>query len=556
MEKRSFIVTMVALQMLAGISQAATAPAPDAGQAIRELQSTPAAPLPSTSVPLEPKAPVTEPAAQTQSDLRVMVQAFILSGNQSIDSDSLQSLLKDYLNRPLTLTQLQQAAAQITAHYRQQGWLLAQAYLPAQHIEQGAVQLQIIEGEFGQITLNNLSQVAQRPLENARRNLQEGDGIRSQKLEQALLSLQDLHGVQVSSALSAGEALGSSDLMIDIQDGKAYQGNLALDNYGNQYNGRYRLSGNLALNNPFKLADQISLNALISDENQYYLRGQYELPVGAWNTMVGAAYSWMNYSLAKDFSQLDAHGQADIASLYAKQDWLRQRQYGLSSRLTYDNKQLLDRMDTLALDSDKTLDSLSFQLNGYWYDGLLLGSANSYSLSWTLGEVSLNSADARTQDALLNSAGRFQRLNLSYLRQQQLTPKLVLALKMRGQWADTNLNSSEKFSLGGIYGVRSYPEGEASGDQGWLMNIELSQRLNQHFDVGAFVDAGAITLNKNPISSQDNRRSLSSAGLSGSWQAGQSWHLSLSAAHRLGSEKAQSGDNQDYAIWGKVSWQY
>jgi hemolysin activation/secretion protein len=38
--------------------------------------------------------------------------------------------------------------------------------------------------------------------------------------------------------------------------------------------------------------------------------------------------------------------------------------------------------------------------------------------------------------------------------------------KLRGQVAFDNLDTSEKIGLGGAYGVRAYPEGEAYGDQG------------------------------------------------------------------------------------------
>ena len=44
------------------------------------------------------------------------------------------------------------------------------------------------------------------------------------------------------------------------------------------------------------------------------------------------------------------------------------------------------------------------------------------------------------------------------------------------QLANKNLDSSEKFTLGGIGGVRAYPSGEASGDEGRKISFDLKYK--------------------------------------------------------------------------------
>ena len=58
-------------------------------------------------------------------------------------------------------------------------------------------------------------------------------------------------------------------------------------------------------------------------------------------------------------------------------------------------------------------------------------------------------------------------------RLQALPAGFSLNLQWRGQWTNNNLDSSEKFSLGGPYGVRAYATAEAMGDRGWLGSVEL-----------------------------------------------------------------------------------
>ena len=67
--------------------------------------------------------------------------------------------------------------------------------------------------------------------------------------------------------------------------------------------------------------------------------------------------------------------------------------------------------------------------------------------------------------------------------------------------AEGNLDSSEKFSLGGPNALRAYPVGEASGDEGQLLSAELRCTLpfaaqSGNLQLIGFYDAGHILINK------------------------------------------------------------
>ena len=53
-----------------------------------------------------------------------------------------------------------------------------------------------------------------------------------------------------------------------------------------------------------------------------------------------------------------------------------------------------------------------------------------------------------------------------------MTDRVSLYAAINGQFASKNLDISEKMGLGGANGVRAYPEGEAYGDQGYVLNLE------------------------------------------------------------------------------------
>ena len=88
-----------------------------------------------------------------------------------------------------------------------------------------------------------------------------------------------------------------------------------------------------------------------------------------------------------------------------------------------------------------------------------------------------------------------------------------MLLSLSGQQANKNLNSSEKFSLGGASGVRAYPQGEGSGDQGLLANIELQRNLTAQVQGVVFYDFGQVDINRNPFAAGSNTRSLGGVGV-------------------------------------------
>ena len=378
--------------------------------------------------------------------------------------------------------------------------------------------------------------------------------MRAGALENALMSLDALPASQVNSRLSRGEQVGTSALDIDVNDLPALSGQLSLDNYGNTYNGEYRLTGGLTVANPFGLGDSLQLQALVSDGDQKYLSTQYELPVGPWNTRVGLSLSWLEYELGKDFDSLNAKGKAATGSVFASQNWWQQRRWGVSSRIEWRYRDLED--EQLGVASEKTLRSVTLDLvNGYWRDDLLGGSANSYRLSWTHGELSMDSPYAVASD-FYGTEGRYHKVNLAVLRQQRLSPRFTLNMNFRGQLADGNLDSVEKMSLGGAYGIRAFPQGEASGDEGWLASTELRYALSSQWQLGAFLEAGEITYNKDPLAIGDRHRNLKGAGVSAYWQPHHQWQISATAATSLDGEEAASDEPEDVYLWGQIQWMF
>lgn len=159
-------------------------------------------------------------------------------------------------------------------------------------------------------------------------------------------------------------------------------------------------------------------------------------------------------------------------------------------------------------------------------DGTITQSGNTTTIEQATLEATLAAADR----ASARSAGRFRKVNLDLARIQALSERVDLYGRLSRQWASNNLDSSEKFGLGGAHGVRAYPSGEGFGDAGSIAQVELRYTM-ENFAPFVFHDAGKVTINHTPWCAGTNKRSLSGSGIGLRFHRGH-WYANLVAAWR------------------------
>ena len=486
---------------------------PDAGRVLRDLQQTPVPLVPN----IVPSLPASIQADQAlANEVKVRINSIIITGNQELPTPELQALVASLAGGEQGLSQLNAAAARITAYYRERGFAVARAYLPAQDITSGTVTINVIEGRISSHRLTNNSLLSDANAQTYVGQLKDGDVVRSSQIDRSLLLLRDTPGVGNSRAtLQPGASVGTSELLIELDPANAFNGSLELDNYGSRYTGEYRLGGNFNLVSPLKIGDQLSFSALTSGQNLSFGRLAYQLPVGSDGLRVGAAYFDTRYKLSKEFAALEAHGSASSTSAFAAYPFIRSQLKNLSGTLSFENKRLNDYVDATATATRKQVKATSAGLSGNLQDTLGGGGISSFDLSVIFGKLSIDSPTALAIDAVsAQSSGSFTRLAYNTSRLQRLSDTAVLSFAVSGQQANKNLDSSEKFALGGANGIRAYPQGEASGDEGRRATLELRQAFGQGLQGTVFYDFGRIKLNKTPFGPPAaNSRTLAGAGI-------------------------------------------
>jgi hemolysin activation/secretion protein len=522
---KTFAIALLALVSALAYSQER----PDSGQILQQTREPFRLPPPAEP-DLRPKPPEPKPALGGQPQLRVKVTAFTFSGNTLLPESELNTSVAEFVGKELDFEGLNDAATTARAYYRTRGYFLAQAYLPQQTIRNGVVEITIIEGRWGTIELDKkpATRISTKLLAGILgAHLRQGDIITETGLERPLLLINDLPDASVTTELRPSETVGAANLRVNVDPGAgSFNGNVDFDNQGNRFTGEYRLGVNLSINSPLKWGDRASVRVFTTDEKMSYGRLAYDLPVGYYGTRVGVSYAHFDYALAKDFASLLANGEGDVKSLYLFHPFIRTRNSNLILALAYEEKTLIDRIDTQGVNDQRNIYTYKAGLVGDFRDGAFGGGLNAYSFGYTWGNLGISPASTEATD--LGATGRqtegnFHKLNYDLRRQQRITDDASILFSVSGQLASRNLASAEKMSLGGPNGVRAYPVGEATADSGLVTQTELRyiipgfKFLNGDATVLGFYDWGTAKINENPQpTDSENIRSFGGYGFGAS----------------------------------------
>ena len=185
-----------------------------------QLQQVPRAPTPPRSVPdlrVERSRP---PAVPEAAGPKFVVRALHVTGESRFTEAQLIAVSGFQPGAAVDLAGLRSMAARISDFYNRHGYFVAQAYVPAQSLEDGSVTIAVIEGHYGKVELADHAHVSSRLAHSVLAGVDPGRVVATAPLERRLLLLSDLPGTAVKSTLGPGEAVGTSDLTVDLEPGR------------------------------------------------------------------------------------------------------------------------------------------------------------------------------------------------------------------------------------------------------------------------------------------------------------------------------------------------
>ena len=518
---------------------------PDSGAVIQSLPKAQQQPAPAPDIETGVRRP--RGIADIEG-LSIDITAFRITGLSVISDELARQALQPYVGKGKRFQDLLDAAAELKKLLAGQGFFLAEVVVPEQKIKDGVVELLVLEGRLGKVKVDVAKDVGMSTayIESFVADLKPGSIIETAAIERALFLLSDLKGINIRTVFEPGEKTGSSNLTIKVTRTRTFEGNFDTDGNGSIYTGIYRYGGGIDFNNLAGRGDLFSVRYSRAADTLEYRRFSYLMPLGASGTKVGIALSDLNYRLTTaTFDPLQASGTANITSLIVGYPILRSRNVNLIATGQGDLRKLRDVQDSPAAKrkSEKSLLVSSASLGGDFRDSIGGGGINVFNAAQTYGNLSFQTEATRLADrppplgAGRGTGGQYTKTNLTYSRLQTIMDGVGFYFSYNSQFASKNLDSSEKFSLGGPQAVRAYPQGEGSGDEGYVFTGELrfrvpiGEELPGNMVLTAFYDSGVSRLNKTAlITDTNNGRAISGVGVGVNWEVPGNWSLRGSLA--------------------------
>ena len=493
---------------------------------------------------------------QAGDDAQFTIENFIMEApDLFLDKEELTRILEEGMGEQKTMAQLRRTVDALTSYCRTHGYPAAAVYLPPQDSPDGIVVLRVLHGRYDEIVIENNSRLKDRVARGIIAGLKSDDIITTAKLETALYSVSDATGARAVGVLSPGTAFGTSKLTVRIEDSKESNTVFYVENYGSPSTGRYRYGLQETLYDPSGTGDKVSAGALISNGSLRNFYANYETVVGHGGTTLGAGISRMNYKIGGALADIGAEGKSLTFTIFGQTPLYHLTNRSLMLRYGYNYRTLNDDITAFELEGKKHTHSIYAGLVGM--QQLQGGTSLNYNANLTIGKLSYDSLYSEILGRLNRTEeGTYVKLEAELSAVQRLGHASDFLVKVAGQKASRNLDSSEEFYLGGPNGVRAYAQGEGAGDEGLLSTAELRWHAPvQGLTFSTFYDVGTTRLSRHSFTN-DNRVTLRGWGLGAAYNKSGDWFARLDYARRIGLDASvsprNSARNRVWFMAGKI----
>ena len=433
---------------------------------------------------VESKLKAPEEAASTISFTLTKIQT---DPSEVLTEAELQKITEQYIGKTVSLADLYAITGAINNLYNDKGYMVCRAYLPPQRIHGGVVQIKLLEGKTGTVTLQGLKHTKEKYV-TCRVPLKPGTVANTAVLNKQLQRFNGTNDVQLRILVHAGKETGTTDYEIAAYEPKQNQSvTVYLDNNGYETSGRFRQGLFYNIRSLTGMRDSLRLNYLRSEGSNIYGIG-YSLPIGKMGTRLDLDYSGNNSKIIKgDAKPLDIKSDASAFALAIRHplvvDQKRKYEVGLQY-LNQTSKTKWRLIDYWTKDKRSTfIPYISFTHYG---DSSVLYHKHSFPIT--------SFKNTAYGDWENNSNYVSYQLNMLY--QKKYKHGQMFSARLDGQLAGSkDRSSSDRFYLGGANSVRGYEESFIGGNKGATVGLTYQVPLDkkQRYHAFAFFDYGWVS---------------------------------------------------------------
>lgn len=409
----------------------------------------------------------------------------------------------------LTIGQLQLVADEVTRYYRQKGFFLARAVIPAQEVVDGVVMIRVLEGRLGGVIAEgNDGYSDARIADPFEPHL--GQLITVDKIEDSLLTLQDYPGLSAVGVFQPGRNVGTADILINVSSEDYFGFLVRGDNHGTRITGEQRLLAEASWYNPAGYADSLRLTLLQTYEPDNSLFGalKYELPLGNPRHRIGLEATRNTFDVANLSGAAvgnEVGGVSEIGSLFYLRNFVRTRDRKFSGKASLAVKNAetsssgqavtriisSDEIAVLGLEGNyESINSESATITSAYVrlDGGLDGALGVPTVEEVIASGNAGRSGTDDEGNTVVAASDFIKLSAGYSWLKSLTVNQTLLFRVNGQYSEDLLTSVEEFSMGGPASVRAVPSSQFLTDSGAFASVEWGVRAPGFADKPAFAN--------------------------------------------------------------------
>ncbi len=401
------------------------------------------------------------------------------TGNTRFTEEQLMDLICEKIGNEVTINDLITMANMVTEYYQQNGYISTIAYLPPQKVQDGNVEIVVMEGKYGKVEIEGNKW--------ARDKFVRATYLKDKNIEpENVLNVRD-----IQETLREMNASGYMKGQVSMQDNEesAQYTDLTL-----QMKDRFPIDFDFRFDNQGR--DAIGLNRAVFFAGMYNLTGWgdkllsttalarrsvsqgvfYSVPIGRHETKLNLGYSYSGLTMGEQWKEFDIKGHSH--NFFA----------GLSRRLVKtENYKLYGDISLDIRNTKSTFGEQKITLNEYKTRALRVNFTNikdDFYGKWfgNVGaSVGLPMMDASDEfdgyhyDWL--PTNKFVKVNANLARLQILPMRSMAIIQAGGQWASHGLYPSEKMQFGGISSVRGYEEGFLLSDYGVTASLEFRSHI-------------------------------------------------------------------------------
>lgn len=424
---------------------------------------------------------------ETEAKLTFTLTKVETDPSEVLTEAELQNITAPYVGKTVSLADLYAITGAINNLYNDKGYMICKAYLPPQRIHGGVVQIKLLEGKTGLVTLQGLKHTREKYV-TARVPLKPGTVANTAALNKELQRFNGTNDVQLRVLVHAGKEPGTTDYEIVAYEPKQNQNvTVFLDNNGYETSGRFRQGLYYNIRSLTGMRDSLRLNYLRSEGTNLYGLG-YSVPVSKMGTRLDIDYSTNTTKVIKgEAKPLGIKGDAYAIGLAIRHplrvDQKRRDEVGLQ----YLNQKSKTKLRNIPWTEDKRNTFIPYISFTHYGDSSILYHKHSFPIT----------SFQNTASGYWEQNTNYISYQLNMLYQKKYKHGQMFSARLDGQLADgKDRSSADRFYLGGVNHVRGYEESfGVGGNKGVALGLTYQVPLDkkQRFNAFTFFDYGWIS---------------------------------------------------------------